>query len=103
MANENVARFEELLKGDDALKARLEELAKAYDGPADDQKAVFDATIGKLAAEAGFPFTFEHVGRLGADAPGRLFLRKEAISRHAWLPMGYTFSRKGGRERVHGA
>ena len=67
MANENVERFEELLKNDAALQAKLQELSKAYVGDAADEQAVFEATIGKLAAEAGLPFTFEE-GREAALA-----------------------------------
>ena len=67
MARENVTRFEELLKSDEALQAKLQELTKAYAGDTTDEQAVFEATIGKLAAEAGLPFTLEE-GREAAAA-----------------------------------
>lgn len=59
MANENVGRFEELLKGSEEMQAKLQELTKAFDGDKNDGKALFEATVGKLAAEAGLPFSFE--------------------------------------------
>ena len=59
MANENVARFEELLKNDEALQEKLNELSKAYEGDKEDEQAIFEATVGKLAEEAGLPFTLE--------------------------------------------
>ena len=67
MASENVTRFEELLKNDEALQAKLQELAAAFEGDATDEQAIFDATIGKLAEEAGLPFTLEE-GREAASA-----------------------------------
>ncbi len=59
MANENVSKFEEMLRGSEELQAKLQELAAAYEGDKADEQAVFDATIGKLAAEAGLPISFE--------------------------------------------
>ena len=59
MANENVSKFEELLRGSEEIQAKLQELAQAFEGEKDDAKAFFDATIGKLAEEHGLPFTFE--------------------------------------------
>lgn len=59
MANENVSKFQELLKGSEEVQAKLQDLAKAYDGDKNDEQALFDATIGELAAGAGLPFTFE--------------------------------------------
>lgn len=59
MANENVSKFEELLRTDEALQARLQELSSSFEGDKADFQAFFDATIGKLAAEAGLPFTME--------------------------------------------
>lgn len=55
----NVAKFEELLRGDEALQAKLQELMAAFEGDKADEQAVFEATLGKLAAEAGLPFTLE--------------------------------------------
>ena len=59
MANENVGKFEELLKGSEELQAKLKELAAEFEGDKTDAKAIFNATIGKLAEEAGLPFTFD--------------------------------------------
>lgn len=59
MAAENVSRFEKLLREDEALKAKMEAALKAFEGDKSDEKAVFDATVAPLAAEAGLPYTFE--------------------------------------------
>lgn len=55
----NIERFEELLKSDEALQARLQELVGAFEGDKSDAAAVFAATVGKLAEEAGLPFGYE--------------------------------------------
>ena len=59
MAAENASKFEKLLREDEALQAKMEAAIKAFDGDRGDEKAVFDATIAPLAAEAGLPYTFE--------------------------------------------
>lgn len=59
MARENVFKFEELLRTDENLVARLKELADAFEGDRADEAAFFAATIGKLAEEAGVPFSYE--------------------------------------------
>ena len=59
MANENVARFEELLRTDKDLQAKLQDAVSAFDGDKADEGAVFAATVGKVAAEAGLPITLE--------------------------------------------
>ena len=59
MAQENATKFYELLKSDEALQAKIREATAAYDGAKDDEKAVFEAVIAPLAAEAGLPFTYE--------------------------------------------
>ena len=59
MASENANKFEELLRADEALQAKLSEAAATFEGDKADEQAVFDATVGKLAAEAGLPFTLE--------------------------------------------
>ena len=71
MAQENVARFEERLSSDEALQAQLKELGEAYDGPADDEQAIFDATLGQLAGGVGLPFSLEEA-RSYALAGGRV-------------------------------
>ncbi|MCR4871133.1 MAG: hypothetical protein K5859_07540 [Atopobiaceae bacterium] len=59
MAAENVKKFEDMLRSDEGLQAKLQDLANAFDGELADEKAIFEATIGKLAEEAGLPFTYE--------------------------------------------
>ena len=71
MAQENIAKFEEKLRGDEALQAQLKELSEAYDGPADDEQAIFDATLGQLAGGIGLSFTLEEA-RHYALAGGRV-------------------------------
>ena len=59
MAAENASKFEKLLREDEALRAKMEAAFKAFEGDTSDEKAVFDATVAPLAAEAGLPYTFE--------------------------------------------
>lgn len=59
MAIENVRKFEERISGDEALQARLQELAEAFDGDKQDAKALFEAVVAPLAAEAGLPYTYD--------------------------------------------
>ena len=59
MANENVRAFEEMMRTDAELQARLQEAAGAFEGDKADERALFDATIGKVAAEAGMPFSLD--------------------------------------------
>ena len=59
MAHENVSKFEEMLRGSEELQAKLQELAAGYEGDKADEQAVFDATIGQLAAGVGLPISFE--------------------------------------------
>ena len=71
MANENVKKFEELLRSDEALQKKLAEAAKAFNGDKTDEKAVFEATFAKLAEEAGLPLSYGDV-RDYAAAEGEL-------------------------------
>lgn len=59
MSSENLTTFEEMLREDGELQAKLQEAVNAYDGDRSDERAFFDATIGKLATEANLPFSFE--------------------------------------------
>lgn len=59
MANENVGKFEELLRSSEEIQAKLRAAVDAYDGDGADAQAFFDATIGKLASEAGLPFSYD--------------------------------------------
>ena len=59
MSQENVQKFEELLRSDEDLQAKIRATVEAYAGDKADELAVFEATIGSVAAEAGLPFTYE--------------------------------------------
>jgi len=59
MALENVTKFDELLRSDDELQAKIKVAAEAYEGDKADERAVFDAIIAPAAAEAGLAFTFD--------------------------------------------
>ena len=59
MALENVSKFHELVRTDEAIQAKLNAALKSYDGPTGDEKAAFAAVIAPIAAEAGLPYTFE--------------------------------------------
>lgn len=71
MAIENVRKFEEKINEDEALQARFQELADAFDGDKQDEKALFDAVVAPLATEAGLPYTYdealEYVTQRGDD------------------------------------
>ncbi|MCR4870153.1 MAG: hypothetical protein K5859_02515 [Atopobiaceae bacterium] len=66
MAVENVLKFGELIKGDEALQAKMKEASEAFAGDSTDEKAVFEAVVAPLAAEVGLPFTYEEVAELAA-------------------------------------
>jgi len=70
MAQENVMKFEELLQGDKALQAKLDEATEAYAGDKADARAVFDAVVAPLAEEAGMPFTYDEAATVADDAKG---------------------------------
>lgn len=55
----NIWLFEERLRSDESLQAKLAEAAKAYAGEKADAKAVFDAVVAPIATELGMPFTYE--------------------------------------------
>ena len=60
----NINQFEEMLRSDETLQAKLAEAEKAFAGDKADEKAFFDAVIAPLAAEVGLPFTFEDMSEL---------------------------------------
>jgi len=68
MAQENVMKFEELLQGDEALQAKLNEATEAYAGDKADARAVFDSVVAPLAEEAGMPFTYDEATAVADDA-----------------------------------
>ena len=55
----NIERFEELLRSDETLQAKLRAAADAFDGDKQDERAIFDAIVAPLAVEVGLPFTFD--------------------------------------------
>ena len=55
----NIKKFEELLRSDEALQAKLLAATEAFEGDKRDERALFDAVIAPLAAEAGLPFTYD--------------------------------------------
>ena len=65
----NAEQFEELLRSDESLQAKLRTATEAYQGDKADERAVFDAIIAPLAAEADLPFTYDDAKTLvEADA-----------------------------------
>ena len=59
MAQDNVQKFEELLRGNGELQAKLDELARSYEGDKNDPREIFDATLGKIAGGLGLAFTYD--------------------------------------------
>ncbi len=59
MAQDNVQKFEELLRTDKGLQAELKAATEAFEGDAGDAKAIFDATLGKVAGGVGLAFTYD--------------------------------------------
>ena len=55
----NVEKFEELLRSDEALQEKLRAAIDVYEGDKSDERAVFDAVIAPLAAEAGLPLSHD--------------------------------------------
>ena len=55
----NVTKFEELLRSDETLQAKLSVATEAFVGDKADERAVFDAVIAPLAEEAGLSFTYD--------------------------------------------
>lgn len=58
MAKENVKKFEELLRSDEGLQAKLKAAAETA-GNVQDEEGKFNAVIAPLADESGLPFTFD--------------------------------------------
>ena len=59
MSKENVIKFGELLRDDQALRDELQAARAAFKGDASDKQALFDATIAPLAERLELPFTYE--------------------------------------------
>ena len=49
MSVENVGKFEELLRSDEGLQAKLREATEAYQGDRADGRAIFEAVLAPLA------------------------------------------------------
>lgn len=66
----NAEKFEELLRSNEELQAKLKAATEAFEGDMTDEAAVFDAVIAPLATEAGVPFTLDEAKEFavaGAD------------------------------------
>lgn len=61
---------EELLRGGGELQARVREAVSSYEGDRSDEQALFDATLGKIAAGVGLPISYADALALAA-ASGR--------------------------------
>ena len=61
MSIENLNAFEQKLREDSELQAELQSALDAFEGDRCDERAIFDATIGKIAAGIGLPFSFDDV------------------------------------------
>lgn len=68
MAFENVSKFEKILADNAEIQGKINELAAAFKGDSGDDKALFEATIGMVAAEAGLPFSYEEALGVTPDA-----------------------------------
>lgn len=67
----NVEKFEELLRGDGELQARVREAVDSFEGDPSDEQALFDATLGKIAAGVGLPFSYADALAFMAASGGR--------------------------------
>lgn len=93
MAVENVGKFEELLRSDEDLQAKLRAAAEAFQGDKDDARAVFEAVVAPLALGVGLPFTFEEVS---ASATTGCELDDAALDAVAGGDFNYCFVIGGG-------
>lgn len=76
----NVEKFEELLRSSEELQARLRAATEAYEGDKADERAVFDAVVAPLAAEAGLPFTYEEGAEYAASGKGLSDAELDAVA-----------------------
>lgn len=68
MSLENVMRFEDLLRSDETLQAKLKEAKETFDTEGADERAIFDALVAPLADEVGLPFTYEEGKDFAGDS-----------------------------------
>lgn len=61
MALDNLIKFEELLRTDDALQGKIKAAVLSFRGDPRDRRAVYDAIFVPLAAEVGLPHTYDDV------------------------------------------
>ena len=71
MSIENVSKFGALIREDKELQAKLKAAAEAYAGDRKDEAAFFEATLGKVANEAGIPFTLAEAYECESASGGR--------------------------------
>lgn len=64
MASENVTKFREVLQSEPELQAKLEDLGEAFDGDHSNERAFLEATVCKVAEDAGLPFSAEDAQEL---------------------------------------
>ena len=57
----NIEKFEELLRTDEDLQAKLRAAQEAFEGDPADETSIFDAIVAPLASSLGLPFTFEEL------------------------------------------
>lgn len=76
----NVEKFEELLRSDETLQAKLNAAAEAFLGDKADEQAVFDAVIAPLAEEAGLSFTYDDAVAFAKEGGEVLESELEAIA-----------------------
>lgn len=63
----NLEKFEELLRSDEALQAKLRDATEAFEGDKSDERAFFDTVVAPLAAEVGLPFTYDDAKELARE------------------------------------
>ena len=63
----NFSKFEELLRGSEELQAKFRAAAETFQGDKADARAVFEAVVAPLAAEAGLPFSYDEVKKAAGE------------------------------------
>lgn len=67
MAQENVGKFQELLRSDEALQAKFRAAVEALATEEKGEIANFEAVVAPLAQELGLPFTYEEAKQFALD------------------------------------
>ena len=68
MASENIRKFHEILKADAELHDRLEDLGETFVGDHSNERAFLEATVCRLAEEAGLPFSADEAQQFFGEA-----------------------------------